>query len=197
MPLPAAYNSRNFKLSQLVGETLVNNEGRTTHADTLAGENKLVALMFSARWCPPCRAFMPTFLGWNRRLKQNLSGSDGCLNVIAVVTDREESTHQEYMRSLPSYFYFIPFEEVKRKVSLEMKCVTDFTEVGMKKALITVRRSTDDIRACVRAGKTRKRLHVESWNQGVSSTATTSCRPWRQLHLRFRKWPTLRLWYTK
>ena len=42
----------------LLGSTLTSKEGNVPTA-SLVSEGKIVALYFSAHWCPPCRGFTP------------------------------------------------------------------------------------------------------------------------------------------
>jgi len=66
-------------------------------------KGKVVALYFSAHWCPPCKAFTPIL----RDLYEELS--DEQFEVIFVSFDRTEEAQKEYMHELHGDWVTIPF----------------------------------------------------------------------------------------
>lgn len=44
--------------TSLLGTTLLNKESEVSTVDALS-DSRLIALYFSAHWCPPCRKFTP------------------------------------------------------------------------------------------------------------------------------------------
>jgi len=75
--------------------TLVQKDGNRVPAlDVLS--KKVVALYFSAHWCPPCRGFTPKLAEWyNAHLKAK------GLEVIFVSSDRDEEAFKEYYNDMP------------------------------------------------------------------------------------------------
>lgn len=53
-------------------------------------KNKIVALYFSAHWCPPCRNFTPTLKDFYKSLKEEL------FEIIFVTSDRSEEEYLDY-----------------------------------------------------------------------------------------------------
>lgn len=56
--------------------------------------DKIVALYFSAHWCPPCRGFTPQLREWYDAVRK----SGGALEVVFVSADRSAKEMAEYMR---------------------------------------------------------------------------------------------------
>ena len=76
-------------------------------------EGRVVALYFSAHWCPPCRAFTPMLASFARQL--GVTGSDGLeggarkpLEVIFVSRDRTQAEFNEYTATMFP-FLAVPF----------------------------------------------------------------------------------------
>ncbi|CAB3411267.1 unnamed protein product [Caenorhabditis bovis] len=65
-------------------------------------EGKVIALYFSAHWCPPCRQFTPI-------LKDFYEEVGGELEIIFVSMDRSETDLKSYMRECHGDWYHIPF----------------------------------------------------------------------------------------
>ncbi|KHN80082.1 Nucleoredoxin-like protein 2 [Toxocara canis] len=70
-------------------------------SEALAG--KLVALYFSAHWCPPCRQFTPVL----KDFYEELDGES--FEIVFVSFDRTESDLKEYMEEAHGDWYFVPF----------------------------------------------------------------------------------------
>lgn len=92
-------------LRLLLGEKLLGLGRGTVGIDAL-GTRDVVALYFSAHWCPPCRGFTPQlalYYGamWGRR--------PGALEVVFVSRDRDQASFQEYSDKMP--WLSMPFSE--------------------------------------------------------------------------------------
>jgi nucleoredoxin len=74
---------------------------------------RLVALYFSAHWCPPCRQFTPIFAEFYSTLQEV---QPDALEVVFVSSDRDLNGFQEYFASMP--WLALPFEERFRKESV-------------------------------------------------------------------------------
>ena len=48
------------KISSLLGDQVIRNNGEEVSTESLGGNGKVVGLYFSAHECPPCQAFRPT-----------------------------------------------------------------------------------------------------------------------------------------
>jgi len=98
---------------KLVGEKLLSGQGLVSTADVL--KDKLVALYFSAHWCPPCRQFTPEFA----RIYTSLSNSHKALAVIFVSADQDTEAFNEYYGEQP--WYAIPYDNQDQRDSLNEK----------------------------------------------------------------------------
>lgn len=59
------------------------------------GGKKLVALYFSASWCPPCRSFSPMLIDF-----YNATKDDG-LEIVFVSSDRDDKSFGDYFAKMP------------------------------------------------------------------------------------------------
>jgi len=90
------------KIISLVGEKLLHGGVAVETATVL--KDKLVALYFSAHWCPPCRQFTPEF----GRIYNALQSSNKPLAVVFVSADQDLPAFKEYFSEQP--WYAIPYE---------------------------------------------------------------------------------------
>eukprot|EP00756_Hemistasia_phaeocysticola_P047564 Hpha_TRINITY_DN219_c0_g1::TRINITY_DN219_c0_g1_i1::g.83604::m.83604/K17609/NXN; nucleoredoxin len=74
----------------LQGLPLIDKQGHSRSADTLQGS--IVALYFSAHWCPPCRAFTPRLRAFHAALKQQ----GAKFEVVFLSSDRSAEEAANY-----------------------------------------------------------------------------------------------------
>lgn len=98
---------------KLVGESLRSASGSVQTAEVL--KNKLVALYFSAHWCPPCRAFTPEFA----RIYTSLQTAGKPFAVVFVSADQDQSAFDEYFAEQP--WYAVPYENQEQRDALNEK----------------------------------------------------------------------------
>lgn len=80
----------------LFDHTFIKQDGSEVKgADALQG--KVIALYFSAHWCPPCRGFTPKLKEFYEQAK-NMG-----LEIIFVTSDRDEASMKEYFAEHGSY----------------------------------------------------------------------------------------------
>lgn len=73
---------------------LVTKSGAKAPADALKG--KVIALYFSAQWCPPCRAFTPNL----RKFYETLKADNQPIEIVFVSFDRSEKDFKDYFENL-------------------------------------------------------------------------------------------------
>jgi len=100
------------KFVDLLGDKLVGKDGEI--ATQTALEGKVVALYFSAHWCPPCRGFTPKLADW---YKGDLK--DKGLEIIFVSSDKGEAEWKDYYKEHP--WLALPYEDRDRKAQLSKK----------------------------------------------------------------------------
>lgn len=101
---PAAASGAGWPLGVL-GPQLLTKSGLQPTEQALGGA-KVVALYFSAHWCPPCRSFTP-------RLASALaSGRFPQLAVVFVSSDRDPASFQSYYNEMP--WLAVPYESMQR-----------------------------------------------------------------------------------
>ncbi|KMT07243.1 hypothetical protein BVRB_6g148760 [Beta vulgaris subsp. vulgaris] len=91
-------NSECYDLSSLLSseerDFLIRNNGDKVTIKDLSG--KILALYFSASWCPPCRGFTPILIEVYKELS-----SKGDFEVVFVSSDFDEESFQNYFSKMP------------------------------------------------------------------------------------------------
>mmetsp|Transcript_81903 Transcript_81903/g.227048 ORF Transcript_81903/g.227048 Transcript_81903/m.227048 type:complete len:321 (-) Transcript_81903:209-1171(-) len=75
-------SSMSWKLTNKAGQQVPNSE--------LGG--KVIALYFSAHWCPPCRGFTPVL----KKFYETVNGGGGNLQIVFVSSDKSEAEGKDY-----------------------------------------------------------------------------------------------------
>lgn len=75
------------------GQELLTSSGQTVLANHALGGKSVLALYFSAHWCPPCRQFTPVLREAFRNSGTQKTG------VVFVSSDRSPQDQLDYMRS--------------------------------------------------------------------------------------------------
>ena len=100
------------KISSLLGDKVIRNNGEEVSTESLSGTGKVVGLYFSAHWCPPCRAFTPELCAFYEKFKNSEKGD--LLELVFVSSDRDETGFKDYFEDMP--FLALPFSDRERKV---------------------------------------------------------------------------------
>jgi len=151
------------KIVQLVGEKLVS-KGNTLVNSSEVLKDKLVALYFSAHWCPPCRQFTPEF----SRVYQSLESSSRPLAVVFISADQDQEAFNDYFGHQP--WYAIPFDAVDLKDSLNekfgIKGIPSLLVLDQEANIITKEGRQDIMKL--------KEKALDQWEQkaGIHKTAT-------------------------
>ena len=97
------------------GELVRMQNDRITVADEDALANKkLIALYFSAHWCPPCRKFTPELVDYyNRVITQHPE-----VEIVLVSSDRSADAMQKYMRETKMPWPAIDFAKIAGKEAI-------------------------------------------------------------------------------
>jgi len=90
-------------------DQLVSADGAAVQADALSG--KVIGLYFSAKRCPPCRAFTPSLV----EAYEALQAEGKPFEVVFVSADRDEAAMFDYMRSYKMNWLAIPFADAARE----------------------------------------------------------------------------------
>ncbi|CAF1169914.1 unnamed protein product [Adineta steineri] len=106
-------------LNELLGENLLqhdesNKESNKTPTNQLNG--KVVALYFSAHWCPPCRNFTPKLAEIFKDAKDEVKDK---LDIVFVSCDEDEEGFNKYFNEMP--WKALPFSERDRAKTLGEK----------------------------------------------------------------------------
>ncbi|KAF7018488.1 hypothetical protein CFC21_031772 [Triticum aestivum] len=75
---------------------------------------KTVLLYFSAKWCGPCRAFLPTLVDVYNKIKEKNSDFE----IVFISSDRDQSSFDDFFSGMP--WLAIPLED-ERKAYLKKK----------------------------------------------------------------------------
>lgn len=88
LALSAQAKAADFDWSSVFKEGLVDAAGKKVDTATL--KNKVVAVYFSAEWCPPCKGFTP-------KLVEFAAANQSKLAVVFVSSDRSPEAQSKYM----------------------------------------------------------------------------------------------------
>ena len=83
-------------MQKLFGESLVSNSCDTVPVSQLESV-PVVAIYFSAHWCPPCRGFTPVLAG----VYEEINDSSKQLEIVFVTSDRDQDSFQGYFSTMP------------------------------------------------------------------------------------------------
>jgi len=100
-----AAQPRQYNLQELIGENLVDAEGKPVDPASLKG--KMVGIYFSAHWCPPCRLFTPKLVEFRNKIAKDFE-------VVFVSSDRDEGSMQAYMKETGMPWPALPFGSEKK-----------------------------------------------------------------------------------
>lgn len=90
-----------FDWSNIFKEGLVDAAGKPVAASTL--KDKVVAVYFSAEWCPPCRTFSPLLVKFAEKNTAKMA-------VVFVSSDRSKDAMLAYMKKAGMPWTAVPFE---------------------------------------------------------------------------------------
>jgi nucleoredoxin len=97
-------------LQDLVGDKLVTASGEEISTSSLNAP--LYGIYFSAEWCPPCRAFTPNLVDFQK-------ANEGNFQVIFVSFDRTAEAQEKYMTGYKMPWPAIPFGAEQGKALAE------------------------------------------------------------------------------
>ena len=93
----------------------------------LAG--KVVALYFSAHWCPPCKVFTPKLAAAYEMANED----DANFQIVFVSSDNDEAGMVEYMSAMHGPWLRVPFDSPLRKaLKLKHGCFAGKTDATGK-----------------------------------------------------------------
>ncbi|XP_032230951.2 probable nucleoredoxin 1 [Nematostella vectensis] len=93
-------------MSFFQGKKLLNQKGELVDAGE-AVKGKVIAVYFSAHWCPPCRQFTPIL----KDFYEELGGEEGDLVIIFVSSDKDEATMKDYFNNHHGDYLAVPFRD--------------------------------------------------------------------------------------
>ncbi|CAE7404121.1 unnamed protein product [Symbiodinium sp. CCMP2592] len=99
-------------MEALLGTTLLHG---TAQVATSSLQGGVVALYFSAGWCPPCKGFTPQF----RKVYEHAKSKNRAFDVVFVSGDRDETSFREYFGKMP--WHALPFADRQRQQQLSAK----------------------------------------------------------------------------
>jgi len=83
-------------IEALLGPTLLTKKGSTGKTATLLQDKQLVALYFSASWCPPCKAFSPVLADFYIKY-----AAQNGVEMVYVSSDRTLDDFEAYYAKMP------------------------------------------------------------------------------------------------
>ncbi|KAF6029087.1 NXN [Bugula neritina] len=105
------------KVKDLIGESIVDKDGKKVDWETIAGKGKMLGIYYSAHWCPPCKKFTPVLAEFYKKRKESDKGKD--FDIIFVSSDSDEASFTEYYKDMP--WLALKFSEREAKANLSKK----------------------------------------------------------------------------
>jgi nucleoredoxin len=96
-------------LYAILPQVLQNKKGEIALSQ-VKDESPLIALYFSAHWCPPCRMFTPKLAEFYKTVNKNKKE----IEIIFVSLDQNEDQFKEYYESMP--WITVPYESDNREL---------------------------------------------------------------------------------
>lgn len=89
-------------------------------AEKVLRDKKVIAIYFSAHWCPPCRLFTPVLKDFYEEIMENVGEE---LAIVFVSADRSETKMESYFKEEHGKWFAIQFhdevaETLKKNCSL-------------------------------------------------------------------------------
>jgi len=109
-------------MEQLLGIKLLTNSNLDSTKPTLdlTADKDLIALYFSASWCPPCQSFTPKLVQFYNLLRKS---KEAKFEIVFVSSDKDLDSFKEYYKKQP--WLAIPTDEkaaaVKNNLATELK----------------------------------------------------------------------------
>lgn len=98
------------ELVKFIGDNLVSKGNKSVPTTDL--KDKIIALYFSAHWCPPCRQFTPLL----NTTYNNLVKSGKPFEVVFVSSDQDQEGFDEYFGTMD--WKAIPYVDEEKRQSL-------------------------------------------------------------------------------
>eukprot|EP00930_Biecheleria_cincta_P037916 TRINITY_DN26061_c0_g1_i3.p1 TRINITY_DN26061_c0_g1~~TRINITY_DN26061_c0_g1_i3.p1 ORF type:complete len:838 (-),score=160.87 TRINITY_DN26061_c0_g1_i3:125-2563(-) len=96
----------------IVGAKLLHGSSEVETSKALQGG--VVALYFSAHWCPPCQGYTPQL----KKVYERAKREGKLFDVIFVSSDRDEASFRQYFASMP--WHAVPFSDRAKEQALKM-----------------------------------------------------------------------------
>jgi nucleoredoxin len=88
---------------------------------------KTVLLYFSAKWCGPCRAFLPTLVKEYNKIKEKHSDFE----IVFISSDRDQSSFDEFFSEMP--WLALPLEDERKaflKKTFRIRGIPSLVAIG-------------------------------------------------------------------
>jgi nucleoredoxin len=113
----------NPKFAELLGAKLLKHSEKDNsvneEVDTVEAlkDKKMIAIYFSAHWCPPCRGFTPQLAEWYDTSYKSLG-----MEVVFASSDRDEKSFGEYFAEMPWLALPYSARDLKEKLGEKFEC---------------------------------------------------------------------------
>jgi len=145
-----------------------------TTTTLIHNESRLVALYFSAHWCPPCRKFTPVLIEFYNILKERLQqpqSSGGGLEIVFISSDRDILSFQNYFQSMP--WLAVPLDmdrrrEIGSRFGIQGIPALIVLDAISGEVVVTMEDSRREVMTACRGGDVAiEKMLVEDWFQRI------------------------------
>ena len=102
-------------LTSFLGEKLLGEHGKSSHETTTLDNVPVIALYFSAHWCPPCKMFT----GKLKKFYNEINADSKQLEIVWISGDEEEEEYDDYFEEMP--WLAMPFEPEEEREDVSEK----------------------------------------------------------------------------
>ncbi|KAL6878463.1 hypothetical protein ACP4OV_012633 [Aristida adscensionis] len=111
---------------------VIGKDGAKVPVSELVG--KTVLLYFSAKWCGPCRAFLPTLVKEYNKIKEKNSDFE----IVFISSDRDQSSFDEFFSDMP--WLALPLEDERKaflKKTFKIRGIPSLVAIGPSGQTVT------------------------------------------------------------
>merc|ERR1740139_555196 len=157
--------STSATMDTILGPTLLSSADNETPTSSALSDATIIALYFSASWCPPCKAFTPKLCEFYKAAKSN------GLEIIFMSSDKDKSSFDAYFSKMP--WLAIPFESLNKvkniSSKLKIRGIPSLIILDAKTGNFISSNGRNDVASVVGKSEASVKELIESWEATEST----------------------------